>query len=443
MKSLIKIFALSIVINITSWIKPQTIIAQEVSVSFQVFYDDLSPYGTWVNSPEYGYVWLPDVEAGFTPYGTNGYWILTDAGWTWVSNYSWGWAPFHYGRWYTDPMYGPMWVPGNEWGPGWVIWRQSEGYYGWAPMVPGISIDLAYSNNYDVPYDHWRFVRDRDFGRENINNYYVDNSTNVTIIKNSTVINNTYVDSKRNAKYNSGPQRTEVEKHAGKVFAPVAIKESSKHGESMGKGELQLYRPQVQKSLNTGTKEAPVKVANLKDLKTPVQKTDQPVKQQPTQPQQKSEPNRQEPIQPKKNNQPNKQETTQPQQKSVPNPQQPQQKKNPNQPAKQQQAQPQQKAEPTRQQPVQPKKNNQPEKQQPNQPQQKSVPTPQQPPQQMNPNQPTKQQQQTQPQQKVETPRQQKIEPNRQQPTQPEKNDQPNREQPNSPQNTEKDKHPH
>ncbi|MEI7980989.1 MAG: DUF6600 domain-containing protein, partial [Bacteroidota bacterium] len=79
--------------------------------------------------------------------------------------------------WYTDPYYGPMWVPDNEWGPGWVTWRRSEGYYGWAPIGPGISISIAYGTGYNLPYDRWTFVRDRDFGRRNINNYYVNNYT--------------------------------------------------------------------------------------------------------------------------------------------------------------------------------------------------------------------------------------------------------------------------
>src|ERR1700752_5301314 len=110
MKSLIKVFML-ILICTGTWITPQKVAAQGASVSFQVFYDNLSPYGTWVESPEYGYVWGPDVGPGFTPYGTNGYWVYTDWGWTWVSNYPWGWAPFHYGRWYSDPVYGQVWVP--------------------------------------------------------------------------------------------------------------------------------------------------------------------------------------------------------------------------------------------------------------------------------------------------------------------------------------------
>ena len=123
MKTYIKIIVLVFALFMGTCIVQQKASAQGGSVSFQVFYDDLSPYGTWVESPDYGYVWIPDAGPGFTPYATNGYWVYTNMGWTWVSNYPWGWAPFHYGRWYTDPYYGPIWVPDNEWGPGWVTWR--------------------------------------------------------------------------------------------------------------------------------------------------------------------------------------------------------------------------------------------------------------------------------------------------------------------------------
>src|ERR1043165_5421845 len=67
--------------------------------SYQQFYDDLSPYGEWVEDPQYGYVWVPDAGDDFRPYYSNGYWVNSDYGNTWVSNYDWGWAPFHYGRW--------------------------------------------------------------------------------------------------------------------------------------------------------------------------------------------------------------------------------------------------------------------------------------------------------------------------------------------------------
>jgi hypothetical protein len=260
-KAGIKILIFFILLTSITSMMPQKAFAQP-SVSFQVFYDELSPYGEWVDNPDYGYVWIPRVSDEFVPYGTNGYWVLTQDGWTWFSNYSWGWAPFHYGRWFYDSFYGWVWVPGNEWGPGWVVWRRSEGYYGWAPIGPGVGLDAAYGNSYVVPHDRWRFVRDRDFGRTDINNYYVSPSTYTEIINNSTVINNIQVDNSRNVRYNAGPAKTEVESRAGKTFTPVAIKESSTPTQSLKSNQLELFKPQVQKNTSVDRKAAPSKVAS-------------------------------------------------------------------------------------------------------------------------------------------------------------------------------------
>ena len=49
-------------------------------VSFQLFYDQLAPYGEWVDDPEYGYIWLPDAGPNFMPYSSNGYWVMTKYG---------------------------------------------------------------------------------------------------------------------------------------------------------------------------------------------------------------------------------------------------------------------------------------------------------------------------------------------------------------------------
>ena len=112
----------------------------EVGISYQTFYDELSPHGRWIDYPEHGYVWLPDIGSDFQPYRTGGHWVWSDEyDWMWVSDYSWGWAPFHYGRWFHDSFYGWMWVPGYEWSPAWVSWRTGGDYYGWAPLRPGIS----------------------------------------------------------------------------------------------------------------------------------------------------------------------------------------------------------------------------------------------------------------------------------------------------------------
>src|SRR3569832_991380 len=129
----------------------------QVAVSFQVFYKDLAPYGTWVSYPNYGYAWVPAMGGGFRPYYTGGHWVYTDEGWMWLSDYDWGWAPFHYGTWVLDPLYGWMWVPGYEWAPAWVSWGYYDGYYGWAPCAPGYYVRAGYY----PPIDYWVFAQPR------------------------------------------------------------------------------------------------------------------------------------------------------------------------------------------------------------------------------------------------------------------------------------------
>ena len=107
--------------------------------AYQDFEQTLSPYGSWVDAPSYGRVWVPSqaiVGADFTPYYSGGRWSYTDYGWTWASDYDWGWAPFHYGRWTNVAGYGWSWIPGRIWGPAWVHWRHGGGYVGWAPLPP-------------------------------------------------------------------------------------------------------------------------------------------------------------------------------------------------------------------------------------------------------------------------------------------------------------------
>ncbi|MFV8344320.1 DUF6600 domain-containing protein [Flavobacterium sp. XS2P39] len=315
MKTAVKIFILFLAINLIPLIIPQKVTAQ-VSINFQLFYDNLSPYGYWVNNPEYGYVWVPNVSDAFIPYGTNGHWVFTNVGWTWVSNYSWGWAPFHYGRWFYDPYYGWIWVPGYEWGPGWVTWRASDDYYGWAPIGPGISITIAYSSGYRLPYNQWIFVRDRDFGRTNIYNYHIPSSRNVTIINNSTVINNIYRDNSTRVRYNAGPSRVDVQRRSNSKISPVTIRERNRPGQSLSNRELGIYKPQVRKNRTTDRTPAPSKVTRLKDVKPTAQRNigtqrgneSQPTKQQQLRQQREDQQSKDKQIRQQRNNQPSKEQ---------------------------------------------------------------------------------------------------------------------------------------
>ncbi|HKI88834.1 MAG TPA: DUF6600 domain-containing protein [Draconibacterium sp.] len=275
MKTLFKIGAVLLVIHIHSILSVQSISAQQRQeyVSFQVFYDELSPYGLWVNYPNYNYVWIPNVDAYFAPYSTAGQWVMTEYGWTWVSGYSWGWAPFHYGRWDYDDYYGWFWVPGNEWGPSWVVWRKAHGYYGWAPMRPGMNIDMNFDSRY-VDVNHWNFVRYNDFGKPNIENYYINKYRYKRIIRNSSVINNTYKDYQRNSTYILGPSLNQVERVTGRRISSIAIRDYNRPGQMLDNNQLQLYRPRFENNFNMNQRFAPSKITNLQNVKTPEERVD-------------------------------------------------------------------------------------------------------------------------------------------------------------------------
>ena len=266
MKSNIKIFTLILVLTTSCMVLPRQTEAQQQNISFQVFYDELSPYGQWIDYGNYGYVWIPDAGYDFAPYSTNGRWIMTQYGWTWASDYNWGWAAFHYGRWSFNDSFGWYWVPDNEWGPAWVNWRQADGYYGWSPMEPGMTISMSFNNQYDNNYNNWYFVRDRDFDRANVNQYYVNRNDYDRIGRSSVVINNTYTDNRRHATYVTGPSRTAVQTVTGRRIVPVAIQESNRPGKGMNNGRLQIYRPQVERN-NAGQKPVPTRVINQNDVK--------------------------------------------------------------------------------------------------------------------------------------------------------------------------------
>jgi hypothetical protein len=106
------------------------------------FHATLDPHGTWMEDPTYGTVWVPnpaEVGPDFSPYRTAGHWTYDDDDYVWYSDYEWGWAPFHYGRWMWGAP-GWVWIPGRVYAPAWVSWRMGApgyAYVGWAPMAPG------------------------------------------------------------------------------------------------------------------------------------------------------------------------------------------------------------------------------------------------------------------------------------------------------------------
>jgi len=158
-----------------------------------VGFDDLDDYGDWRDDPSYGHVWFPNqVAVGWAPYHA-GHWAwISPWGWTWVDDSSWGYAPFHYGRWVSvggrwgwvagpvtvQAVYAPALVVFIGGGPGGI-----GGNVGWFPLGPR----EVYVPSYHVSQ---AYVTRVNISSTTVNVTQVTNVYNTTIIKNSTTITN-------------------------------------------------------------------------------------------------------------------------------------------------------------------------------------------------------------------------------------------------------------
>lgn len=216
-----------------------------------IFFEELAPYGEWVNMAPHGWVWSPyNVSYDWRPY-QDGKWVWTDEyGWTWVSNEPFGWATYHYGRWFFSDDYGWVWVPASDWGPGWVAWREGDGWIGWAALPPDETIhrgvsggQLHFSYN-TIRRHHWNFVEVRQFGQSNLRPHVIRSVRNVGIfdqthdVTNYRVINNNVV--------NNSIQVNFIEKRIGRRVPRYAIRDADRGRPGGIVGEvLQLFRPRM------------------------------------------------------------------------------------------------------------------------------------------------------------------------------------------------------
>jgi hypothetical protein len=181
---------------------PAYVTSAPADVSY--FYNDLSPYGTWVSLEGYGWCWQPRavvISRAWRPYCDSGHWVYTDSGWFWQSDYSWGWAPFHYGRWYQHPRCGWVWTPDRVWGPAWVTWRVAGDSCGWAPLPPHASFDVRLgwrfngvsvgaSFDFGLGLGAFAFVGFGDFCSHDLGHRRLPPERVTTIYHQTTVINN-------------------------------------------------------------------------------------------------------------------------------------------------------------------------------------------------------------------------------------------------------------
>lgn len=164
-------------------------------------YEELDSYGTWRDTPGYGAVWYPTVDASWAPY-RDGHWAWIEPwGWTWVDDAAWGFAPSHYGRWaYVNGGWG--WMPGPlaivaggpaitsvVYAPALVAFIGGGGWgaslsfggpaVGWVPLGPG----EVYAPSYQVSQNYFRTV--------NVSNTTVVSTVNITNIYTNVYVNKT------------------------------------------------------------------------------------------------------------------------------------------------------------------------------------------------------------------------------------------------------------
>ena len=188
---------------------------------YGMFYDSLSSYGSWFETPDYGYVWQPVVvrqHVGWRPY-TRGRWVCTDYGWTWISHEPFGWATYHYGRWALLHGVGWVWVPGSVWAPAWVTWRSGGDFIGWAPLPPETMAwrhrdwDSSVEVSFGIGSSWFSFVEYRHFS-DPIQSHCLPYQRNTTYVQQTTNITHIHIHQGRVV--NGGPKYDELSRRAGK-----------------------------------------------------------------------------------------------------------------------------------------------------------------------------------------------------------------------------------
>lgn len=225
-------------VDTTTTVPPPPPDERPTEVTVNYFYDSLSPYGTWIDIDGYGRCWRPTVMVtypGWRPYVNGGRWVWTDSGWYWYSDYSWGWAPFHYGRWFSHPRWGWCWMPDTVWGPSWVTWRYSDSYCGWAPLPPaacysslgftyyGRSVGFGFS--FGLTSDWFTFVSYNHFHGRHYDRYCVPRREVGSIYNHTTVVNN-IIRGNNNTIINQGISPSRITAATGTPIREVSIRTS-------------------------------------------------------------------------------------------------------------------------------------------------------------------------------------------------------------------------
>jgi hypothetical protein len=222
------------------------------TASYGMFYQKLDPYGEWRETNDYGYVWQPreaEQSRDWRPY-TEGRWVYSDAGWTWVSDEPFGWATYHYGRWLRLKAVGWIWVPGDEWAPAWVSWRTSKDYVGWAPLPPEARFDRSSGiqnwadSYYDIGPDQYSFVSSNKFGDEHVRSSVVPAERNISIVLETS--NVTRITFANTTIMNEGPNYEELRSRSQRPIERYRLRRQNTEAAAIVRGdELEISVPVI------------------------------------------------------------------------------------------------------------------------------------------------------------------------------------------------------
>jgi hypothetical protein len=238
-------------------------------VNNNYFYQSLAPYGSWIDVPAYGWCWQPTVavaDGSWRPYCHRGRWLWSDCGWYWQSDYAWGWAPFHYGRWHCSPAYGWVWYPDTVWAPAWVTWRYSNSYCGWAPLPPGSHFDVGIGFRFNgghvgvgfgfgLASDCYTFVPTARFCDRTPWYHRLPPNQVVSIYNRTTTINNYTGGPNNGTVVNLGPGENAIAAVSRSEIRKVTLRDMNPRGGTLIKSDrlegdgktLAVFRPQLPK----------------------------------------------------------------------------------------------------------------------------------------------------------------------------------------------------
>lgn len=258
--------------------QPTVVVQPAFNPDDAYFRQELSPHGRWILVDDGQWYWQPTIvitQRTWRPYWDGGQWVNTDHGWYWSSDYPWGWATFHYGRWQLHPHHGWIWYPGRTWGPAWVVWRGGGDYCGWAPLPPHADFDFvsgSFSFNgrhvdasfdFGLDFNHFSFSFVKELGDRPRSHFRQPEEArrvyNQTTIINNYTVNRTVVNNNvniggesRGRIVNRGIDPARVSAARGKVVEEVKIRDlgtpsptrKPEHLDVQAK-TLEVYRPKL------------------------------------------------------------------------------------------------------------------------------------------------------------------------------------------------------